>query len=223
MTTVAPTTSTTAATTSTSSSASSSLDQLSGNFQTFLSLLTTQLKNQDPTAPMDSNTFTQQLVMYSQVEQQIDTNTKLDSLISLGQTQSNTYAMSYLGKNVVLTNGQQALTNGAASWTYGLNNSAASTTLTVTDANGNTVYSSQGETAAGTHTFNWNGMDNNGNQLADGTYTLSATATAQNGSSVTTTVASSGTVTGVDMSGTTPQLVIGSMEVPLSSATLVSN
>ena len=221
MTTVAPTTNTSASTSS--SSTSSSLDQLSGNFQTFLSLLTTQLKNQDPTAPMDSNTFTQQLVMYSQVEQQIDTNTKLDSLISLGQTQSNTYAVSYLGKNVVITNGDAALSNGAATWTYGLNSSAASTTLTVTDSKGNTVYSGNGETAAGAHTFNWDGKDNSGNQLADGTYTLTASATDQNGKSVTTTVASSGTVTGVDMSGTTPQLVIGSMEVPLSSATLVSN
>ena len=221
MTTVAPTTSTPAPTTS--SSTSSSLDQLSGNFQTFLSLLTTQLKNQDPTAPMDSNTFTQQLVMYSQVEQQINTNTKLDSLISLGQTQSNTYAMSYLGKNVVLTNGQQALTNGAATWTYGMNNSAASTTLTVTDSAGKTVYSGAGETTSGTHTFNWNGMDNNGNQLADGTYSLSVASTAQDGSSVTTSVASKGTVTGIDMSGTSPQLVIGSMEVPLTSATLVAN
>jgi flagellar basal-body rod modification protein FlgD len=222
MTTVAPTTSTPAPTTPTSST-SSSLDQLSGNFQTFLSLLTTQLKNQDPTAPMDSNTFTQQLVMYSQVEQQINTNTKLDSLISLGQTQSNTYAMSYLGKNVVLTNGQQALTNGAATWTYGMNNSAASTTLTVKDSAGKTVYSGAGETTAGTHTFNWNGMDSNGNQLADGTYSLSVTSTAQDGSNVTTSVASKGTVTGIDMSGSSPQLVIGSMEVPLASATLVAN
>jgi flagellar basal-body rod modification protein FlgD len=81
MTTVTSATSATTAATTTSTAAQT----LSGNFQTFLTLLTTQLKNQDPMSPMDSNEFTQQLVMYSQVEQQIDTNSKLDSLISLGR------------------------------------------------------------------------------------------------------------------------------------------
>ncbi|MGC9954027.1 MAG: flagellar hook capping FlgD N-terminal domain-containing protein [Rhizomicrobium sp.] len=219
MTTVTPTTS--AATTT--SAASSAQQGLSGNFQTFLTLLTTQLKNQDPMSPMDSNQFTQQLVMYSQVEQQIDTNTKLDSLISLGQNQSNSFAMSYLGKSVVLTNGEAALSSGAADWTYGLSSAAATTTLTVTDSSGKAVYTASGETAAGPHSFAWDGKDNNGNQLSDGTYTLSVTSAAQDGSTVTTSVASKGTVTGIDLSGSSPQLVIGTMEVPLTSATLVAN
>ncbi|MGA7673920.1 MAG: flagellar hook capping FlgD N-terminal domain-containing protein [Rhizomicrobium sp.] len=218
MTTVTPTTSTT--TTSTTSSAQ---QELSGNFQTFLTLLTTQLQNQDPMSPMDSNEFTQQLVEYSQVEQQIDTNTKLDSLISLGTTQTNSYAMSYLGKNVVLTNGEAPLSDGAADWTYGLNSAASTTTLTVTNSSGTVVYSASGDTTAGTHDFTWDGTDNNGNQLSDGTYTLTVAATAQDGSTVTTSVASKGTVTGVDLSGTTPQLVIGSMEVPIANAELVTD
>lgn len=218
MTTVTPTTSTT--TTSTTSSAQ---QELSGNFQTFLTLLTTQLQNQDPMSPMDSNEFTQQLVEYSQVEQQIDTNTKLNSLISLGTTQTNSYAMSYLGKNVVLTNGEAPLSDGAADWTYGLNSAASTTTLTVTNSSGTVVYSASGDTTAGTHDFTWDGTDNNGNQLSDGTYTLTVAATAQDGSTVTTSVASKGTVTGVDLSGTTPQLVIGSMEVPIANAELVTD
>jgi flagellar basal-body rod modification protein FlgD len=210
--------------TSTSTAATSTAQQrLSGNFQTFLTLLTTQLKNQDPMSPMDSNQFTQQLVMYSQVEQQIDSNAKLDTLISLGQGQNNSYAMSYLGKSVVLTNGQGALANGAANWTYGLGGAAVTTTLTVRDSSGKTVYTAAGETAAGTHNFAWDGKDNNGNQLSDGTYTLSVASTAQDGSTVTTPVASKGTVSGIDMSGSSPQLVIGTMEIPLSSAILVTN
>ena len=109
-----------------------------------------------------------------------------------------------------------------ADWTYGLNNDATSTTLTVTNASGKVVYTGTGETAAGTHDFTWNGQDNNGNQLADGTYTLSVSAAASDGSAVTTSVASKGVVSGIDTSGTSPQLVIGTMEVPLADATLIA-
>ena len=96
------------------------MKQLSGNFSTFLTLLTTQLKNQDPTSPMDSNTFTQQLVMYSQVEQQIDTNTNLKTLISQGTSNAAAITTGYLGKKVSITNGNASLTGGAATWTYNL-------------------------------------------------------------------------------------------------------
>jgi len=221
MTTVAPTSVTTPS--PAAGTSSTAQQELAGNFDTFLKLLTTQLQNQDPTAPMDSSQFTQQLVEFSQVEQQIDTNTNLKSLITLGQNQTSSYAMSYLGKNVVMTNGQQALSNGTADWTYGLNNDAASTTLTVTNSSGKIVYSAPGATGAGTHDFPWNGQDNNGNHLPDGTYTLGVSSVASDGSAVTTSVASKGLVSGIDMSGTSPQLVIGTMEVPLTNATLVTN
>ena len=85
------------------------MKQLSGNFSTFLTLLTSQLKNQDPTSPMDSNQFTQQLVMYSQVEQQITTNDNLKSLITQGTSNASTMAASYLGKKVSVTNGVASL------------------------------------------------------------------------------------------------------------------
>ena len=209
-------------TSTTTTGTSSAQQQLAGNFSTFLTLLTTQLKNQDPLSPMDSNQFTQQLVEFSQVEQQIDTNTNLKSLISLGQNQSNTYAMSYLGKSVVFTNGEGALSNGSADWTYGLDNAATATTLTVTNSSGKIVYSKSGETTAGTHDFTWDGKDINGNQLADGTYTLAVSSTASDGSAVTTSVASKGVVSGIDLSGTSPQLVIGTMEIPLADAKLVA-
>src|SRR3954467_13298036 len=101
MTTTAPTSSTPAPTTAVPNATA----QLSSNFDTFLQLLTTQLKNQDPTSPMDSNQFTQQLVQFSQVEQQINTNDNLKTLIGQGASQAGTFASAYLGKKVSVTNG----------------------------------------------------------------------------------------------------------------------
>ena len=220
------TSATTATTTSTTSTSSTARSSLATNFQTFLTLLTTQLQNQDPTSPMDSNTFTQQLVEYSQVEQQIDTNDKLDSLISLGSSQSTNLAMSYLGKNVVLSDGTGQLANSSASWTYGLANAANATTLTVKDSSGNVVYSKTADASgdtAGTHDFTWDGTKTNGETASDGLYTLVVSSTATDGTSIKASIASKATVSGVDLSGSSPQLVIGNSEVPLSSATLVTN
>jgi flagellar basal-body rod modification protein FlgD len=227
MTTTTPVSTTTpAAGTTNASGASNSNDamnQLSGNFSTFLTLLTTQLKDQDPTSPMDSSTFTQQLVEYSQVEQQIDSNTNLQTLINQGQTQSGAYATSYLGKTVTVSGGQAPLTGGTASWNYTLGTTAANTTLSVTNSTGQTVYSGPGATQQGANTFNWNGQDNNGNQQPDGTYTLSVTAAASDGTAITSNVTSSGIVSEVNMTGGTPQLVIGAMNVGLSSISNVQN
>src|SRR5258705_12714917 len=78
---------------------------LGSNFDTFLTLLTTQLKNQDPLSPMDSSQFTQQLVQISMVEQSINANQNLESLSSLTQTRVGTEAVSYLGKTCTITAG----------------------------------------------------------------------------------------------------------------------
>ena len=195
--TTTPAVSTPTPATSSSSTANNPLNQLSGNFNTFLTLLTTQLQNQDPTSPMDSNQFTQQLVQFSQVEQQINTNSNLQTLITQGQSAAGANAVGYLGKSVTVTNGEGALSGGKAAWTYALAAPSAATTLTVTNSAGQVVYSTAGSTAAGSHAFTWDGTDNNGNQLADGTYTLAATAQDASAASVTTAVSSSGVVSRV--------------------------
>jgi flagellar basal-body rod modification protein FlgD len=221
MTTTTPVGST--ASTATTGSSASALGQLSSNFSTFLTLLTTQLKNQDPTAPMDSNQFTQQLVEFSQVEQQINTNTNLQTLINQGTSQAGTFATAYLGKNVSITDGRASLSGGKANWTYNLAAAASSATLTVTNASGAVVYSGAGGTAEGNNVFNWDGTDNNGNKVPDGTYTLSVAAQSIDGSAIKSSVASAGLVSQIDMTGTTPQLVIGNMEIPLSSVSAIMN
>ncbi|MEO8300978.1 MAG: flagellar hook capping FlgD N-terminal domain-containing protein [Rhizomicrobium sp.] len=211
--------------TSTTSTATTdpSLKQLSGNFSTFLTLLTTQLKNQDPTSPMDSNAFTQQLVMYSQVEQQINTNSNLKSLISQGTSNAAAMTTGYLGKKVSIVNGSAALIGGNANWTYNLSGPATATQLSITDANGKTVYNAAGDTGAGNHAFAWNGKDMGGNQLSDGGYKLTVTAIDATGGAVENSVASAATVTQIDMTGDTPRLIIGSMEIDLADIAAIAN
>jgi flagellar basal-body rod modification protein FlgD len=221
MTSVAPVTTNPAASAAAATTATDQT-QLAGNFDTFLKLLTTQLQNQDPLSPMDSNQFTQQLVEFSQVEQQINTNTNLTTLINQGTSQSGAFAVNYLGKTVTVTNGNASLTNGAADWNYNLGTQAAQTTLTVTDANGNAVYTGPGLTAAGNNDFAWNGRSTNGAQVPDGVYTLQVSATAADGSTVTSSVSSKGVVSEVDMTGGTPKLVVGSMSLGVSDIAGVS-
>jgi len=215
MTTVTPATSTAAAVQTTAQ------QQLSGNFNTFLTLLTTQLQNQDPLSPMDSNQFTQQLVEFSGVEQQINTNDNLKSLINLAQGRSASDAVNYLGKIATITNGNAALSNGQAAWSYSLGSQSSATMLTVTDSTGRVVYVTPGETAAGTHNFTWNGQDNGGNQLPDGVYTLNVTPQSADGSAISTSVASSGVVNEINLTGSEPMLMIGPMAVPMSQIAAV--
>ncbi|HWA90447.1 MAG TPA: flagellar hook assembly protein FlgD [Rhizomicrobium sp.] len=205
------------------SAQSQASQQLAGNFDTFLKLLTTQLQNQDPMSPMDSNEFTQQLVQFSSVEQQINTNDNLQSLIALSLSQQASASVNYIGHSVVMTSGKGALQNGQVDWTYNLSAPSAGTTLTVKDANGTVVYSGAGGAAQGNNDFAWDGEDMNGNQLPDGQYTLSVAATASDGTAITSTVASKAIVTAVDMSGTTPMLVLGATEIPLSEVSLVGS
>jgi flagellar basal-body rod modification protein FlgD len=225
-TTSVPTTST-AASTAAASAASGTQDaaaaQLSGNFNTFLTLLTTQLQNQDPMNPMDSNQFTQELVEFSGVEQQINTNDNLKTLIGLQQGSAGSSAVGYLGKAITVTNGSGVLQDGDANWSYALGSTAATTALSVTNAAGQVVYSANGEIGTGQHSFEWNGTDNNGNQLADGVYTLSVNATDSSGSTVQAAVASKGIVDEVNLTGSEPLLMIGAMGVPLSQVSAIDN
>src|SRR5271169_6527884 len=99
----------------------SASQQLAGNFDTFLQLLTTQLQNQDPLDPLDTNEFTQQLVEFASVEQQINMNTNLQTLISMQQTSEATSALQFLGTNVTVSGSTATLSNATgspATWTF---------------------------------------------------------------------------------------------------------
>ncbi len=207
---------------SSSQTTSGAIQQLTGNFDTFLQLLTAQLQNQDPMNPMDSSQFTQQLVAFSQVEQQINTNANLQNLIGLTEGNAGSAAVGYLGKSVTITNGNAALIDGATQWTYNLPSEASSVTLTVTNSSGQTVYTGTGTTNSGNNTFSWNGENDDGVQQPDGTYTLSVSATGSDGSAITPAISYTGAVSEINFQNGMPVLMIGTMAVPLSQVTSIS-
>lgn len=211
----------TASTSSTTASAVTGSSTIAGNFNTFLQLLTTQLKNQDPLSPLDTNQFTSQLVQFSSVEQQINMNTQLTTLISLQQTAQSTSALGYVGQTVTVDGNTAKLTNGKASWTFS-SPKPASATITIANASGQTVYSTTGTAQAGSQTYNWNGRDTQGNVLADGAYTMSITAADTSGQNVAISTQVQGIVDSVDLSKSPPTLSVGGNDYNLTQIKKIS-
>ena len=190
--------------TQTGTTTNTASQNLSADMNTFLTLLTTQLKYQDPLDPMDTAEFTNQLVQYSSVEQAIQTNEKLDNLLSMNIANLGAQAVSYIGKVAQVMGNVMPLEGGKAKATYTLDKNVVSATIVVKDMNGNIVYSEQGKVTSGTHEFTWDGKDANGNQLEDGAYKIEVStkvASGETAANVVTTVF--GRVTGVasDSSG----------------------
>ena len=178
------------------------LSSLSSNESTFLTLLTTQLKNQDPLAPTDTNTFTQQLVQYSQVEQQIQTNAKLDTMTKLQVSSKIQNALSMVGADVEYGGGSFNYNGGSSIINYNLPANAATNTISIQDASGNTVYTTQGALTAGNNTFTWDGSTTEGTQAPAGTYNVVVAANDTTGASVNPTTSVWGQVTGVQATNT---------------------
>src|SRR5437763_8626190 len=194
---------------------------IAGNFQTFLTLLTTQLKNQNPLEPLDTNQFTQQLVQFASVEQQINMNTQLSSLISLQQTAQSTAALNFVGQTVTVDGNTAQLANGQASWTFS-SPKPAYATITITNATGQTVYSTAQAVQSGTQTFNWNGRDASGNTLPNGAYTMSLTAADPSGQNVAISTQVQGVVDSVDLSQNPPMLSVGGQTFTMTQIKKIS-
>lgn len=206
-----------------SGSATSALagnNTIAGNFDTFLSLLTTQLKNQNPLDPLDTNQFTQQLVQFSSVEQQLKSNTFLQALVQSTQNVQNNAAVSYIGKTVTASGVNSDLVNHQATWSFNLPQ-AATVSVTIKDANGNQVYSESGALGAGLGQFNWDGTRTDGSTAPDGTYSISIAARNAQGAYVAASTETTGTVTGVNLSGNQPSLIVGASTIKLSDVTSI--
>jgi len=210
MTTISPTS------TVSTGSVSNALDntEIASNFTTFLQLLTTQLKNQNPLDPLDTNQFTQQLVEFAQVEQQMKSNDQLSSLVSLEKSAQATTALAYVGATVVVDGSTAQLTNGTANWSLNVTKPSTAT-ITIKDSTGQNVYSGTVAVNPGTQNFTWNGRGNDGRLWPDGAYTLTATAVDANQQSVAISTEVQAVVDSVDLTQDTPQLSINGQNYTL--------
>jgi flagellar basal-body rod modification protein FlgD len=207
---------TTPVTSSSASTSSTGVDKttIAGNFQMFLTLLTTQLKHQDPLSPLDTNQFTQQLVQFAQVEQQLKQNDQLTTLVSLEKTAQSTAALAYVGQTVAVDGQTAALTSKHAAWTFTVPK-PVSATVTIKNATGQTVYTGSYTMQTGTQNFSWDGKDNTGVQWPDGNYTLSVTAKDTSGQAVSIASEVQGVVDSVDLTKSPPVLSIGGQSFTL--------
>jgi flagellar basal-body rod modification protein FlgD len=203
--------------------ASKSATGLGSDFKTFLTLLTTQLKNQDPMSPLDTNQFTQQLVSFSQVEQAINANDKLANLVSLQSTNQAISALPLVGHTIEYSDNQGALVNGKATFGYNLPSNAASANIVITDANGKTVYQTSAETTAGFHAFTWDGSTIGGGKASDGTYTFNVAAVASDKSAIKPTLSAYGQVSSVKIDNGTASLDISGVSEALSKIMAITN
>ncbi len=215
----------TASGTSTTASSRAATDsaQLNDNLNRFLTLLITQLQHQDPLQPMDANEFTQQLVQFASVEQQIYQNANLEKMLAVHKTAQVSNLINYIGSSVETTGNDLSLDGqGGAIAHYALPEAALETQIIVRDAKGRAVFSAPGETAAGSHSFAWDGLDGDGESLPAGAYTVSVNALGKNGTPIEVGTTVLRTVTGVATDGSEPELILGNRRIPLADVLSVS-
>jgi len=188
---------------------------ISGDFNTFLTLLTTQLQNQDPLEPTDTNEVTRQLVSFAGVEQQIRANQKLDQLAELTAFNQMNAAVDFIGREATIAS-DRGLNEGAGiDFAFELPKAADSARVEVVDAEGDVVFSEDAPTSAGRHEFPWNGLTDSGQPAAPGEYRLNVVARDDEGRTISAKTFVTAAVTEVTTSGGQPGLTVAGQEVSL--------
>ncbi len=223
MTTITPTSNTPSA--SSSNSGANALASFSQNFQSFLTLLTSQLQHQDPLNPMDSTQFTSQLVQFTGVEQGILQNQNLQQLIGLQTNSQMSNAAGYIGMQVNGGGDKVQLAGGTAAINYTLTDaSTAKVTITIKDSNGNVVNTlTETPTQLGAQTATWDGKNSNGTVVPDGTYSIRIQGFNSQNNPVSVTTGETGIVTGVNLvNGQVVLTTKGGQQIPINDVTSVT-
>jgi flagellar basal-body rod modification protein FlgD len=203
--------------------AASGAATLASSYDTFIKLLTTQLKNQDPLSPMDSSQFTQQLVQMTGVQQQLYSNDLLKQLVTNTGSGIST-AVTLIGKDVKATSADTGLADGKATWNYRLAAGVSDLKVEVLDSNGKVVHvEAPSDLGAGDHSVTWNGKDLGGYQKANGgVYTLRITAKDSKGGAVSATPFVQGRVTGVEQQDGKTLITVNGAKLPWESVTSIT-
>lgn len=194
---------------------------LASTFNNFLLLLTTQLQNQDPLSPLDTNQFTEQLVQFTNVEQAIKTNAKLDQLIYLQGTNQLTGALDYVGKIVEVDSVVLDLSDGTATMSYDLASKAEDAKIEIVDEDGNIVRTLKVEGGAGRHEVTWDGKDDSGADLPDGLYGFVVKAVDSEGRTVPVRQGTIGRVTAIEVIDGDVTVSIGELQVSIGRITAI--
>jgi len=190
----------------------SALSTLSGN--DFLTLLMTQLQNQDPTSPMNTDTFTQELVAFASLEQQTKTNSNLTSIIQITQSDELINATSIVGHEVEVSASQISLQDGSGKVRFSAP-SAGSVDISVYDPSGAKIDQQEVGVEKGDNVWTWNGRESSGATAADGAYTVSVATSGSDSTPLPFTVI--GRATGVTANGGTLNLELGALDVDFSA------
>lgn len=192
-----------------SSAAANDSAKLAEDFDDFLTLLTTQLQHQDPLDPMDSGEFTQQLVSFTGVEQQIQTNQNLETLAALTRLNNVGNIAGYLGNEALIEAKFGDHDTDGVQWQYANSDPTASLTLRVVNEAGSTIFETPGQTGLGIHEFNWDGRNNEGLLVDPGNYGLEISAQDDEGNDLRPAIAVRETITAVETTGNEPMFTIG--------------
>ena len=212
------TTATPGVTTPTSTGATTPTTGLAGlasNFQDFLSLLTTQLKNQDPTTPLDTNQFTQELVQFTSVEQQINTNSSLAQLIQMTQTGQVLQSTAVVGHKVEVNSSSMALQGGSGTLRFQAA-TAGPVNIALFDSAGAQIASAQVNATQGSNDWSWNGTGSNGSSYPDGAYKAAVASLSSTGTTTALPFTIIGKATSVQADGTSLDIDLGSSVFKLS-------
>ncbi|OKL45552.1 flagellar hook assembly protein FlgD [Pseudovibrio exalbescens] len=205
----------------TSSSQNNAATQSIGaSYDLFMSMLTTQLQNQDPLDPLDASQYTEQLVNYTQVEQQILSNQNLDKLLVQLKTQNASQFVGYIGNEVTALGDTANLKDGEASWGYTAPQDGEAK-IEIRNSEGGIVFKDTVDLKEGKGAYTWPGTTTSGSTAPDGQYSISIKMANPQGKEFEVSTEVTGTVTEVDFTKGEVMLKLGDLEVPVSEITKV--
>jgi len=206
---------------STGSQSSVARMSLGDNIDNFLKLLIVQLQHQDPTAPFDTNQMAQQIATLSQVEQQINTNKNLETLVTLMNATQYNSIVNYIGKQIEAPGNAGALEDGHALFAYYLQDNAATVKAVIKDQAGNVVFEGPAPTVRGRNQFDWNGLSTSGQAMPEGTYNIEIEALDASNNAVQSQVFTTGIVTSIDSANGSVYASFGDLSIPIQNITSI--